>query len=1188
MNNFSKVVNFKLFVAVIATLILLNIPQHQASAETEMRIEADASAANLIAHWEFEAGSGTTVNDSSANGYDGTISGAAWSTSVNGETDSTRSLTFDGANDYIDSLDFDINNDFTVSAWINPGATNNRAVLSKHTSAGDNLLIVGFYGDGYHVNLRNQVFTSGTPQTGWQHIAVTGEEIESGTRLALYRNGLKLWEYDSPAQVGDFSGGKGWTIGQDWDNNNRTDFFDGNIDDVRIYDGALTPAEVESLAANFATTCNAEDEAALISALANTSCDMIDLAAGTYSVANLAPNHNVIVRGASEAATIIDVDTSGGSARAFGTSGATSLTLQNMTIQNGNVTGGSRGGAVYNAPAAFLYLQDVTLQNNQASGSGGAISSDGNMVAERVTFDNNNAPDGGAVSITTDVAATFTDSTFTNNTASTLGGAIYAVGGSITMSASNSTFSNNDAGFEGGAINLETSGTFTIDGSTFTSNTTDGFGAAIMNNSNSDLVVQNTKFESNSAVESGGAIANWNSASLTIEDSYFLANNANSAGTSQGGGGAIRNNSGATATILRSLFEGNTVNDDGGAISQMPTGGSIMVSNSTFTGNQATVGGGLHSTGPVTLLFNTFHNNLSTNSVGGTTLRIFGNTTTMQGNIFSSAGENCSFGGSSSIVNLGNNMSSDETCLEDETNGDQLETDPLLNDLADNGGMWQSFLPSPNSPVIDAGGTDCDGSDQRSVDRPNGLHVNGALAPTNQCDIGAVELGDGEPVSDEIAEQRLIDYQNFASLNDPLVASCEALPTRAAQSFSTPMAGYQMPAEPILHHDAGYAAHVSQGEKSLVRSTDQNGRAVMVEGVLYDDPLRGNYGLVNLDQVVTAWIDDEVLTVDTTTASEPTAGEFELMITPEQLIGSEVEVGTKTVNRQFDLETADLNGDNRAEEVLAWRPSTVLNAPIHLRVAGLPGQTNLLKSEPVAQAFNDKLYLFAQGYDDALWVGVDNNGFWQWQRCGGTLASGPAVAEVSADTLQIVAVGTDGKLSQRTLSTSSASGWSEIAGQPSNLFEGTPALTTDSNGTIHLFGRDTTNVVIHAADSGSGFSGWQDLGGYLTDGPDAISFGNGKVMLMVRGFDNALWYRQLNGSWSDWDTVAATNEAATLNSAPASVSLSSNSVEVYARTTNDGLSKLTFNGTTFGSWQSMSVDSTVGSRPAVLLSLIHI
>ena len=376
-----------------------------------------------------------------------------------------------------------------------------------------------------------------------------------------------------------------------------------------------------------------------------------------------------------------------------------------------------------------------------------------------------------------------------------------------------------------------------------------------------------------------------------------------------------------------------------------------------------------------------------------------------------------------------------------------------------------------------------------------------------------------------------------------------------------------------------YTAPVEEGEKALIRSTDSSGRAVTVEGTLYDDPLRGNYGLVNLDQAIVGWVDNERLLLDTNRASEVDAGQFVLSNSPKQIAGSEVEVGTKTENRQFDLATGDLNGDNRSEEILAWRPSNVAGAPIHFKVGSLPGETNLLASEPVAQYFNGKLYLMARGYDDALWIGVDTGNIWQWQRCGGTLASGPAVLELSADTLEFVAVGTNGKLSVRNLSTGGAAAWTEFPGQPTVTFEGTPALAQSSSGTRHLLARDTNNTVWHATNSGSGFENWQNLGGYLADGVAATGYDNGKVALLVRGFDDALWYRLFDGSWGDWMTVGISSDFS-LASTPTALA-TGNTFEVYARANDDSLRKIGFNGSSFGAWQTVGIDATVGSRPAV-------
>lgn len=62
--------------------------------------------------------------------------------------------------------------------------------------------------------------------------------------------------------------------------------------------------------------------------------------------------------------------------------------------------------------------------------------------------------------------------------------------------------------------------------------------------------------------------------------------------------------------------------------------------------------------------------------------------------------------------------------------GGNLDVDPLLGALADNGGFGQTFLPDAGSPAIDAAAAvDCPASDQRGVSRPRGV----------ACDIGAVE-----------------------------------------------------------------------------------------------------------------------------------------------------------------------------------------------------------------------------------------------------------------------------------------------------------------------------------------------------------------------------------------------------------------------------------------------------------------
>jgi hypothetical protein len=152
-----------------------------------------------------------------------------------------KSQLFDGSNDYIDTKDFDIDNDFTISLWINPSSTDyNQCFIGKHKNGVDeNLLIFGYYDkddppDGYSFHIREERYRGGIMNADWHQMVYVGEKIGSSvTNATVYKNGEILWQYNINKVVGDISGYKPWTIGQDWDSI-RTDFFNGMIDEVRI------------------------------------------------------------------------------------------------------------------------------------------------------------------------------------------------------------------------------------------------------------------------------------------------------------------------------------------------------------------------------------------------------------------------------------------------------------------------------------------------------------------------------------------------------------------------------------------------------------------------------------------------------------------------------------------------------------------------------------------------------------------------------------------------------------------------------------------------------------------------------------------------------------------------------------------------------------------------------------------
>ena len=86
--------------------------------------------------------------------------------------------------------------------------------------------------------------------------------------------------------------------------------------------------------------------------------------------------------------------------------------------------------------------------------------------------------------------------------------------------------------------------------------------------------------------------------------------------------------------------------------------------------------------------------------------------------------------GAVAINSGGHNIGSDSTCNLTAA-GDQPDTDPMVDVLADNGGPTLTHALLAGSPAIDAGDDSlCPATDQRGVSRPLGAH----------CDIGSFEF----------------------------------------------------------------------------------------------------------------------------------------------------------------------------------------------------------------------------------------------------------------------------------------------------------------------------------------------------------------------------------------------------------------------------------------------------------------
>jgi hypothetical protein len=197
----------------------------------------------LVAAYSFDEGSGTTVFDASGNGNNGIIGGATWTTSGK----YGNALVFDGVSSLVtipNSASLQLSAAMTLEAWVNPSEVSNiwQDVIYK---ANDIYYLEGTSGNGSVPGIggtfgASDVVLFGTaalPVNTWTHLAATYD----GTTMRLYVNGTQV---SSQAQTGAIASSTDpLQIGGD---SLYGQFFQGTIDEVRIYNVALTAAQIQA------------------------------------------------------------------------------------------------------------------------------------------------------------------------------------------------------------------------------------------------------------------------------------------------------------------------------------------------------------------------------------------------------------------------------------------------------------------------------------------------------------------------------------------------------------------------------------------------------------------------------------------------------------------------------------------------------------------------------------------------------------------------------------------------------------------------------------------------------------------------------------------------------------------------------------------------------------------------------
>ncbi len=207
---------------------------------------------NLVAAYGFNENTGTIANDNSGNNNTGTLTnGPAWSAAGK----YGAAILFDGTNDFVninDANSLDLTNGMTIEAWVNPSdLTGFKTIICKDRTATSYTYTLAANNNASNVNNqrpnsrartantnRTITGTSKLPLNTWSHVASTYD----GANFRLYVNGVQV---ATLATTGNLTittdplriGGTTALSAQ---------YFAGLIDEVRIYNRALTVFEIQT------------------------------------------------------------------------------------------------------------------------------------------------------------------------------------------------------------------------------------------------------------------------------------------------------------------------------------------------------------------------------------------------------------------------------------------------------------------------------------------------------------------------------------------------------------------------------------------------------------------------------------------------------------------------------------------------------------------------------------------------------------------------------------------------------------------------------------------------------------------------------------------------------------------------------------------------------------------------------
>lgn len=223
----------------------------------------EVSREGLVAEWKFDEGAGNILHDSSGNGNDGIIYGATWL-----ETNEGYVLQFDGINDYVDIPYTSLENlaSGTIIARIKVDSNIGETIIAKQHN---NVNTYGVFSIGYSCN------SIGWPNAGTSgklyyhgHNSITEASSSSTIDIGQWYNVANVFtntytkfyiegsldntlngDYSIPSDANPTATSIGAWLGPSGGR-----YFTGVIDEIRIYNRALTADEIKANYEAYLTT----------------------------------------------------------------------------------------------------------------------------------------------------------------------------------------------------------------------------------------------------------------------------------------------------------------------------------------------------------------------------------------------------------------------------------------------------------------------------------------------------------------------------------------------------------------------------------------------------------------------------------------------------------------------------------------------------------------------------------------------------------------------------------------------------------------------------------------------------------------------------------------------------------------------------------------------------------------------